>query len=92
MSHFYGIVSGGRGDATRCGHKTKGLTTTAASWNGAIRTTLFVDDGGRDCYRVEQIEWQGRGAYRLIAEGCVGESPAECYAREAGVPAEEVPF
>jgi hypothetical protein len=99
MSHFYGIVKGGRGEATRTGHKTTGLETTAATWSGAIHTTLYVDDSGRDRYRVEQIPWDSKGAYRLIAEGFVGESIDEEYARTEserselyGIHADEVPF
>lgn len=99
MSHFYGIVQGGRGEATRTGHKTTGLVATAASWKGAIKTTLFVDDSGRDCYRVEQMPWNGAGEYRLLAEGILGESLAQEYARTEsersdlyGIRYEEVPF
>lgn len=73
MSHFYGTMLGSRGEATRCGTKASGMEVIAAGWGGAIRTSLFVDDQGRDCYRVEQIPWQGEGAYRLIEEGIVGE-------------------
>jgi hypothetical protein len=72
MSHFYGTVQGGRGEATRTGHKTTGLTTTAASWSGAIRVRLYHDNGV-DCYIVEQESWRGRGVYEPIAEGVLGE-------------------
>lgn len=73
MSHFYGTMKGSRGEATRCGTKNSGMSVTAASWNGAIRTLLFVDDDGDDAYRVVQVEWQGRGVYRTIAEGKIGQ-------------------
>ena len=76
MAHFYGTIKGARGEATRCGTKNSRLTTVAASWKGAIRVTLYVDDSGRDCYRVEQVEWKGSGLYRPLAEGVVG-SPQE---------------
>jgi hypothetical protein len=74
MSHFYATIQGTRGEATRCGDKKSGIETTAASWNGAIRTVLYVDAEGRDCFRVEQIEWQGVGVYEVLAEGVVGEA------------------
>lgn len=73
MSHFYGTIKGNRGEATRCGHRTTGLTTTAASWAGAIETHLYVNDEGLDCYRIVQKPWKGNGSYRVIAEGRVGE-------------------
>lgn len=72
MAHFYGTVRGARGEASRCGGKASLLTTTAASWNGAIKTTLFVDTSGRDCYLVEQIPWHGAGTSRILATGVVG--------------------
>lgn len=46
MSRFYGYVcdeQGGRGEATRCGHK--GITTAAQSWAGSVIVEL---GGGRD--------------------------------------------
>ena len=41
MSHFYSKIQGNRGEATRCGTKDSGVTATAASWTGAIRTELL---------------------------------------------------
>jgi hypothetical protein len=72
MSHFYGTMEGSRGKATRCGTKNSGMTVTAASWRGAVRTTLFVDSKGRDCFRVEEITWKGAGRYRILTEGFIG--------------------
>lgn len=74
MSHFYGSIptSARKTIPTARGHESTGLVTKAASWKGAIRTELFVDDMGRDCYRVEQVSHQGYGHYRMIAEGVLG--------------------
>lgn len=71
MSHFYAVVKGNRGEATRCGSKGSGIRTVAASWSGAIETILFEKDGV-DMYRVVQTSWKGSGVYRVIAEGEVG--------------------
>ena len=69
MSHFYGTLQGARGEATRCGSKSSGVTTYAAGWGGAIRTEVFERDG-EDFYRVTLIPWQGSGGYEtLLAEG-----------------------
>ena len=74
MSHFYGIVQGNRGEATRCGSKDSGVTTHAASWNGAVRVDVFVDqDTGQDVARVALVPWQGRGVSRVLYEGPVSE-------------------
>jgi len=72
MSHFYGVMQGSRGGVTRCGTKNSGLSTTAASWNGAINVALYQDADGQDCYRVVQTPWHGNGVTRILAEGVVG--------------------
>jgi len=74
MSHFYGIVQGGRGGTTRTGTKNSGLVTTAASWSGAIDVVLYEKDGV-DMFRVIQKPWQGNGVYNVLAEGEVGRKP-----------------
>ena len=74
MSHFYSVIQGNRGQATRCGTKDSGVTATAASWTGAIRTDLWYspeDDVNR--YTVVMIPWHGVGCTRVMATGIVGE-------------------
>jgi hypothetical protein len=71
MSHFYGVLQGSRGEATRCGTKGSGMETIAASWNGAIRTTLYIKDG-EDYARVEKIRWHGNGVSQVLYDGPVG--------------------
>lgn len=74
MSHFYGILNGTRGEATRCGSKGSGLATTAASWDGAIRVYLSHDEKtGKNNFYVGQQRWHGRGVEEVIAEGVIGE-------------------
>lgn len=75
MSHFYGTLQGQRGEATRCGSRSSGLVTNAASWNGAIQVELYVDAQGRDCYRIHERTWRGAGKHKLIAEGVIGNQP-----------------
>lgn len=73
MSHFYGTMKGTRGMATRCGTKASGMTTVAASWNGAIRTEVFHDAAtGQDRFRILETRWHGAGTDRVIAEGIIG--------------------
>jgi hypothetical protein len=75
MSHFYGIVSGaGKTNATRRGHKSTGITTYAASYDGAIKVTIdrvTREDGtAYDRYRVFLTAWPNKEAYRtLLCEG-----------------------
>ena len=73
MSHFYGVVQGARGDATRAGSKASGLTATAASWAGAVKTELYVDDDGDDAFVVYQIPWHGQGIRKELVRGKIGQ-------------------
>lgn len=75
MAHFYGTLNGSRGEASRCGDKGSGFVAVAASWAGAIRTELFIDAQGRDSFRVLEVEWEGKGQRRLLAEGVLGGVP-----------------
>ena len=76
MSHFYGILQGGRGEATRCGTKKSGLAVKAMSWAGCVRVELEHDEKtGKDTFRVEQNPHQsnGAGVWEVIATGAIGQ-------------------
>lgn len=74
MPHFYGTLQGTRGRATRCGTKSSGITTQAASWAGPIETRIYHDEEtGQDMYEVRQVPWHGAGVSRFIARGVLGE-------------------
>ena len=74
MAHFYGMTQGFRGAASRLGGKESGLTTTAASWSGAIRVELRHDAAtGKDKFVVTQTPWHGCGVSEIIASGTIGE-------------------
>lgn len=70
MAHFYGVLGGSRGQATRCGTKGSGMTATAASWDGAVRSTLY-DRDGIAWVTVELIPWHGHGTSRVLYDGAV---------------------
>jgi hypothetical protein len=67
MAHFFGALQGARGPATRLGSKGSGLTTTAASWNGAIQVEVRHNDGV-DEFRVIEKPWHGRGIFRVVTD------------------------
>ena len=74
MAHFYGRTKGSRGAASRLGGKKSGLTTTAASWSGAICVELRHDTTtGKDKFVVTQTPWHGCGVNETIASGTIGE-------------------
>lgn len=76
MAHFLGAVIGGRGEMSRLGSKKSGLTTIAASWNGAIQTTLWHNhETGKDEYSVSLVPWKGVGRETHLARGSFEETP-----------------
>ena len=57
MSKFYGTARdpwGGRGTATRCGHR--GIRTTAQSYDGSVIVDMSYDDEGKLEVEVEVAE------------------------------------
>jgi hypothetical protein len=83
MAQFYGSVQGQRGQASRLGSKRSGVTTTAASWEGAVTTTVSHDARlGVDVAEVRLTPWRGRGTSKLLYRGPVS---------GAAVTAEELP-
>jgi len=75
MSHFYGVLNGSRGEATRCGTKKSGLAVTAASWSGAVSVRLYVNADGVDRARVSLVPWHGAGTSRVLYDGPVDGAP-----------------
>lgn len=79
MARFYGTIEGGRGQATRCGSIVKGLSTTAASYSGAVFVSLYVDSEDRDCARVTVGAWESNGPRPAVVlyEGPIAEASPE---------------
>ena len=79
MSHFYGVLEGSRGQATRCGTKSSGVNVTAAGWQGAIVTHVrYNADKDRDEYRVYLEPWHGSGGdRRLLSAGVLNATIAD---------------
>ena len=78
MAHFYGTIRGQRGEASRLGGKASGLTVYAASWQGAVRVTLYhhaaTDTDYVDVYLTTH---RGAGTERLLYSGPVSGAPAK---------------
>ena len=79
MSHFYGVLEGSRGQATRCGTKSSGVNVTVAGWRGAVRVQIrYNANKDRDEYRVYLEPWQGSGGdSRLLAAGVLNATIAD---------------
>lgn len=74
MSHYYGTVEGAaRTIVTRCGTKNSGIHTIAASWDGAIETSIFWDkDFEVNRFWVYEIPWHGTGQDQVLLKGVIG--------------------
>jgi hypothetical protein len=78
MAHFYGVLQGSRGAATRCGTKGSGMVTTCASWTGAIKCRAYQKHRGglgplEDWVEVCMVPWHGAGTTATIYDGPIGE-------------------
>lgn len=45
MAHFYGSMNGGRGETTRTGHKTTGMSAHLRGWNIGTRVQVVHRNG-----------------------------------------------
>jgi hypothetical protein len=70
MARFRGTVSGGRGTASRLGHSTRGLTTCAASFSGAVEVHLYYNKvTDTDMAEVRLTTHMGKGSHRVLYQG-----------------------
>ncbi len=53
MSAFYGKLHGNRGQTTRCGSKSSGITAQLRSWKRVVDCHLGVDDDGNEVLTVK---------------------------------------
>ena len=68
MSHFYGSMEGSRGEATRCGTKSSGLSIHARGWRVGARVECSVNTEGQDEVQVFSTSGSnGHSQDRLIA-------------------------
>ena len=70
MSHFYARIKGGKGEATRCGHKKSGITGHVHGWKIGARVCCYVDGMGDDVvevYRTDGNLHGYSGKERLLA-------------------------
>jgi hypothetical protein len=77
MSKYYAIITGGtrKNNPTSRGHN--GITTFAASYQGAIKTEITHDrETGRDKFVCTLIDWPSKGKRHVVAEGYL-DTPAK---------------
>jgi len=85
MSHFYAVIQGNRGEATRMGSKLSGLRSNTAGWGGCISVYVYERDG-QDHYNVSLVPWSGSGGEsRVIAEGPLDANAPEFITRGAAL-------
>lgn len=69
MARFRGVVSGGKGEASRIGHKTNGLTVNANGWSSGVRVdAVYDEENDRDEFLVYATNGSGFGS----SDGYIG--------------------
>ncbi len=68
MAKFMGIVHGAKGEASRLGTAKSGMETTAASYEGCVKTRLWVQDDEIHV-SIWFDTWKGGGEYKPIYRG-----------------------
>ena len=87
MAQYRGTLTGQRGNASRLGSKTSGLSAHIASWQGAIDVDLWHDSKtGTDMARVTLCQHLGSGQFpsRVLYDGPVSGEGAEVLAASRG--------
>lgn len=77
MAHFYGTVRGGRGTASRLGHKNTGLMTTAQTWQHTVTTRLWHDIPSGEDWLSVQITGSDGKVVDLYCGTLSGKNPVE---------------
>lgn len=69
MAHFYGSVQGGRGEATRLGHKNSGIRAMAQGWNQGVSINgYYNEEEDRDEFTIYATGGgNGGGSDRIVA-------------------------
>lgn len=78
MAQFYGTLHGNRGEASRLGTKSSGLTVTGLSWDGGAEVRLWHDEGaGVDMLEVSLVPHfsTGRGTRKVLYSGPASGAP-----------------
>lgn len=77
MSACYGRLTGNRGEVTRTGSQTSGITATVQTWDGAITIRLQADG----TYVITEHSPSNGAPHKfggaVIAEGAIVGSPAD---------------
>jgi len=71
MANFRAVIQGQRGQASRLGSKSSGITASVNGWHLGVEVIAYHDkETGRDIFRVYKTEGSGynRGRKELIAE------------------------
>ena len=68
MAHYYATCQGHRGEATRCGAKSSGITATANSWDvGAEITIRWSNELNTDVVTIYRTNGSNSRGTRLMS-------------------------
>ncbi len=69
---------------SRLANGNAGGSTIAASWSGAIETEVYVDQYGRDCYRVVKMSWPHKDLKQELIPSTPFDSRPHLYGTKKG--------
>lgn len=92
MAHFRAVIRGGRGEASRLGHKSTGITTRLQTWGWDVVVDALhmasAGPSGEDWAEVELVN-HSTGERKLVARlnlttgelrgGSLSSGPARCF-------------
>jgi hypothetical protein len=86
MAHFRAVIRGGRGEASRLGHKSTGLYGRFQTWGHDVTLYMRHDEqSGEDWLTVDLVPHNGGGHERRVLD--VNMSKGVAFATLATVPA-----
>jgi hypothetical protein len=69
MAHFRATIQGSRGEASRLGGMSSGITARVNGWSGGVRVEAIHHEDGKDHFRIYATCGSGHG----MPDGFIGE-------------------
>jgi len=74
MAHYRAEIKGGKGSASRLGHKTTGISSHTCGWESGIRVEGHYDEDLGDIFMVYQTSGSGFKKSSVLLGKLIGDS------------------
>tara|TARA_Y100000310_G_scaffold237239_1_gene240512 strand:+ start:64 stop:309 length:246 start_codon:yes stop_codon:yes gene_type:complete len=74
MAHYRAEIKGGKGSASRLGHKTTGISSHTCGWESGIRVEGHYDEDLGDIFMVYQTSGSGFKGRSVLLGKLIGDS------------------